>query len=358
MKRVLIIDPYIDVLGGGERHILSIAHVLQEEGYAITLAWKDSAVLSHITSRFGFKNITTEAHFYEKNSIARLAYLRQFEFVFYVTDGSYFFSSAKKTCIFCMYPKKTIYQRTLMNKLKWAPVSFVANSYFTKKYIDTWTKKKSHVIYPYIDEGKFELCGPQVQKEKIILSVGRFYSHLHSKNHGFIIKTFTSLQKKHPAFKSFKLYIVGGLKEEDRDYFNEVQEMASQNKSIHVIPNIPDRTLSDLYSKAMFYWHGAGYGVNIRRDFDKVEHFGITPVEAMAAGAIVCSHNSGGQKEVITAGENGFLYDTPAQLISFTKKMYEDTDKRESVGTSAHQYAKKHFSYAAFKENVLKVLGL
>ena len=38
-KKVGLYDPFIDVMGGGERHILSILQVLESEGYEISIFW-------------------------------------------------------------------------------------------------------------------------------------------------------------------------------------------------------------------------------------------------------------------------------------------------------------------------------
>jgi len=47
------------------------------------------------------------------------------------------------------------------------------------------------------------------------------------------------------------------------------------------------------------------------------EHFGITPLEAMAVGRPVVSCNSGGPCETIIDGETGFLVTNKAQVRHF-----------------------------------------
>ncbi|MFS8159388.1 MAG: hypothetical protein ACMG6E_04085, partial [Candidatus Roizmanbacteria bacterium] len=201
MKKILVIDPYLDVLGGGEKHILSIAKVLQEEGYQVFLASKIIGIEREIKDRFGFDGFKSESYFYSMSFIKRFWYLRSFDFVFYVTDGSYFISPAGKTVIFCMYPKKELYLGTFFNRLKWNASQFISNSFFTKHYIDAWTKKKSTVIYPTLEHASFENFTQQSKKTLSIISVGRFYGHLHSKNHGFLIDSFNKLQAKDKRFK-------------------------------------------------------------------------------------------------------------------------------------------------------------
>jgi len=38
-KKALLYDPYLDVMGGGEKHILSVLQVLENEGYEVNIAW-------------------------------------------------------------------------------------------------------------------------------------------------------------------------------------------------------------------------------------------------------------------------------------------------------------------------------
>ena len=39
IKRVALYDPYLDTLGGGEKHILSILEVFAEQGYEVNIFW-------------------------------------------------------------------------------------------------------------------------------------------------------------------------------------------------------------------------------------------------------------------------------------------------------------------------------
>ena len=58
MKKVLVYSPYMDVLGGGERHILSIADVLSKNGYQIDIAWDDPLIAQKL-SQFLHLDIST-----------------------------------------------------------------------------------------------------------------------------------------------------------------------------------------------------------------------------------------------------------------------------------------------------------
>jgi hypothetical protein len=55
-------------------------------------------------------------------------------------------------------------------------------------------------------------------------------------------------------------------------------------------------------------WHATGYGFDAEQYPAKQEHFGMTTVEAMSAGAVPVVLNTGGQREIVTHGDDGFLW--------------------------------------------------
>ena len=72
--------------------------------------------------------------------------------------------------------------------------------------------------------------------------------------------------------------------------------------------------LAGLYQEAEIYWHGTGLGTDLEQEPEKAEHFGISLVEAMSAGCVVFAYGSGGPREIITDGVDGFLYSSTEDL--------------------------------------------
>lgn len=352
-KTAALYDPYLDVMGGGERHILSILQVLEQQGYDVTVFW-DKNLSSEIKSRLNlqFKNLIFKPNIFRFPSpFTKLQALSGFDTFFYVTDGSYFFSSAKNNYAFCMVPKRDLYLMSPANKIKTFNYRFISNSSYTQKWLDKWGVK-SRVIYPYIMQDFLD-SDLNVGKERIILTVGRFFPHLHAKKQDVVIDAFSLFRKRHP---DFKLVMAGGLKEEDKEYFETLQEKANQTKNVILKPNIPYPELLDLYRRSMFFWHFTGYGVNESEHPDQVEHLGMTPLEAMAAGTVPFCYRAGGPKEVIQDRVNGFLFQTFEELldkmeVSFDQKRYGEMQKK------ARQTVEEKFSYAVFKENVTRTLS-
>jgi GT2 family glycosyltransferase len=73
--------------------------------------------------------------------------------------------------------------------------------------------------------------------------------------------------------------------------------------------------LHELYSRASIYWHATGFSV---AEPAAQEHFGLTILEGMAAGAVPIVFDSGGPPEIVTHGEHGFLFSSVEELVNLT----------------------------------------
>ena len=354
-KKVGLYDPYLDTLGGGEKYILSILEVFAEQGYEINIFW-DRNFNKKIKDRFAFRYIDTSKYlpniFKNKSSPLRtLQSLRTLDYFFYVPDGSYFFSGAKKNFVYAMVPDKKLYSLNLINRLKLLNYRFLTHSFFTQKWLSKFGIK-STVIMPYLDNRLIKQGLSSNKKEKIILSVGRFFSHLHSKRQDLIIKAFKELKNKSKKLSDYKLILAGGLKKEDKSYFSELIELADKDPSIIFKPNIQLNELYRLYKLSNYFWHFTGYGIDEKVKPELVEHFGITPLEAMASGCLTFCYSAGGPKELIKDGENGFLFTDTNQLIDKMIAVDSNDSMKKRVINNAGQFVKKNFSYEVFKAKV------
>ena len=352
-KRASLYDPYLDTLGGGEKYILSVLKVLSEKGIEVDIFWGKN-LSPEIKSRFSL-NFKINWRPVEEISSSFRAWqnLRRYDYFFYVTDGSYFASSAKKNFVYAMVPNKDLYRLDVINKIKLHNYKFITHSGFTEQ----WLKKfgiKSLILLPFIDDKL--LARPPTKKEKIILSVGRFFSHLHSKRQDVAIKTFKALKKTSSLFGDYKLILAGGLKKEDNSYFKQLKKLAGSDKSIVFKPNVSLRELRYLYKRASYYWHFAGYGVDEKKHPEAVEHLGITPLEAMASGCLTFAYCAGGPKETIEDGKTGFLFKTEKELIKKMVGLEKSLNKKKMVMAKAKNIVKKKYSYREFNKKVSKTL--
>lgn len=358
-KEAALYSPYLDTLGGGEKYILSLLKVLENEDYSLDIFW-DKNLQPEFKVKFNLSfdyliNFIPNIFADQFGFVKKLLQLKKYDYFFYVTDGSYFFSTARNNFIYAMVPRASLYRLTTINKLKLANYKFITHSKFTQKYL-TSHNIDSTLLYPYLDK-EFIMAEPETfKKEKIILSVGRFFKYLHSKNQDKIIQCFRELRKSNKKFSDYKLVLAGGLKEEDMPYYESLKKIAGENKSIIFKPNVTFHELYDLYKKSNFYWHFTGLGVDEKLQPEEVEHLGITPLEAMAMGCLTFCVNSGGPKENIQDGKTGFLFGTENELFKKMKIATSKSQYQTKIRRDAKEYVLDHFTFTKFKKNVKELI--
>lgn len=358
-KRVLLYDPYLDVLGGGEQHMLFVLKALEDRGYQITIAHPDPSINRAIEHKFGirFQSVEWNDTLFrpgQMNAIDRARALGAYDLVLTITDGSYFLSFAKHTVLYAMVPQPALYPHKLADRIKTYNWQIIANSRFTQSWLAKWGHT-STVHYPCVAPSALTLYDP-AKKQPLILSVGRFFSQLHSKKHKELIAAFLRL-KSQPVFASYKLVLAGGLKQEDQAYFEELEALCAGDTSIQLMPNCSFTVLQELYTKARYFWHFTGLGVDEAAHPEQVEHLGITPLEAMAAGCITCCVDAGGPHEIITSGTDGFLFHTEDELIE-RMNTYTDPQSLTTMAEAAHARIQDTFSYDAFTKRIASELPI
>ncbi len=357
--KVALYDPFLDTLGGGELHVLSILQVLSSCGYEPYIFW-DKDLSREIKQKFSLhyiNKIKWLPNIFKNKSfpfsiLKTLKALRTFDCFIYVTDGSYFFSSAKKNFVFCMVPYKNLYQMNIVNRLKTFNYQFITNSLFTSGWLTKWGIQNQELC-PYIDDVFFRKTS--IKKERIILSVGRFFPHLHSKQHEIIIGIYKKFLQSRKNLAPYRLILAGGLKKEDENYFRKLQSFIGDDSSIKLEPNLGFNELVSLYQKAELFLHFTGFGVNENEHPEMVEHFGIAPLQAMASGCITFCYNAGGPKEFISDGKNGFLFNSEKELLQKINTVIESPLIQQKITKNAVQLVKTNFSYKVFEQKVKKL---
>jgi glycosyltransferase involved in cell wall biosynthesis len=337
---------------------VSILQVLQNEGFECAIFWnKDlntemsSKLHLEFKDKVRFeKNIFTDRSY---SQLKKMQFLSQYDIFIYVTDGSYFFSPAKKNIIFALVPEKKLFNMSVINKVKTLNSRFITNSRFTQTNLQKWGVP-SAVLYPYLDTEQLEFDPLSAKKEKIILSVGRFFKHLHAKRQDVAIEFFRKMKNEIQGLKDYTLVLAGGLKDEDKEYFDELQKMVTGDPSIHLKSNISYQELTDLYKRSEIYWHLAGYGVDENLNPQLTEHLGISPLEAMSYGCIDFCFNAGGLKETIEDGKTGYLFSSYEELSQKLKNFFSEKD-HSSMQLEAKKYISQTFNYDSFKEKVVKL---
>lgn len=338
-KRALIHDPYWDSLGGGERYTCTFVELLLEQNWEVDIYWNKD-VSTEVKERFGID--ISKAHYCHE------LITNNYDLVFWMSDGSLPISKAKKTIIHLQQPYRHIGGKSIKNLIKSRFYTFVANSKFTKKFVDREFMINSKVIYPPVQTEEFK----PGQKFKQILYVARFSNLTQQKGHSILIESFKKISSQIPDWK-FVLAGNTNVGTTPSDIENLKTLATGFNIEFVLNPNLKD--LRTLNSKSSIFWSASGYGVDENSDPEKVEHFGMTVVEAMSAGAVPIITKLGGHREIISSGEDGYLWDTLEELEKVTIELAKDGKKTAYMSKFA-QNKSKMFSIGRFKNDFIQLI--
>lgn len=336
-----IYTQYLDSLGGGERYVMTIASHWSKT-HRVELLWHDPAVLGKISERFNIdcsRIVCVPNVFASRILPVKLLASRRYDLMFFLTDGSVPMSLARKNILHVQVPFPFL---RLPPPKKWMYQAVVVNSEFTKRHLDPSLAAVSRVIYPPVDISDIR---PDRRKADMVLTVGRFSTHGHTKKQDVLIDAFKRGIDS-GILRGYELVVAGGLMPSDRPFYDTLVDRA-KGYPIRFMPNCTRADLVSLYGKARLYWHAAGFGES---DPALMEHFGISTVEAMAGGAVPLSYDAGGQREIIGHGRTGILWTHPEQLVAESGNLSADHDRWSGMSQAAVAASAK-YSAARFTES-------
>jgi glycosyltransferase involved in cell wall biosynthesis len=355
-QTVVIYTPFDLVFGGGEKYILSVAHAYSTSGFRTVLATR--ARYSRV------RLMALGLDFCLDLGLVELATLDEVTspIDIFISMGNEVYPPVepigKINIHHCQFPfppeSQTKEQVSRLNKIDYV----VVNSEYTKgHYLQAaqsvgFNNLKVVVVSPPISDL------PVTENEKnqnLILSVGRFFVHGHSKNQHMLITAFRELLIKHP---DASLVLAGGLAPgaAHRDYLDMCRDLAKDLPVSFHIDAARDE-ISALMESSSIYWHGAGFEVDPELYPERCEHFGISLVEAMGSKVIPVVVGNGGPDEIVQFGVNGFKYQSVEGLIRHTGLIFDlDDQSREMMRNAAraimHSYgfrqnaAHNHMQYS------------
>lgn len=358
--KIGLYSPYIPKhFGGGEKYFFDVATTLLQKHDVFVLVPDVTEAQKQIKKYEKFLGYSLEGLKWQKSILNtsqkflnKLQWTRQFDVLYYITDGSLFFSLAKKNILHIQVPL-LLDKSSLIEKLKltnWGTKN--TNSSFTKKVIEEcWSTRIEVVHHPKIAIEELEISSAEVRtKRKILLHVGRFFRQLHSKRQDVLLDIYKQLPLQ--LQQEWKLVFIGEV--EDKEYFNELKK-AAQGLPVEFYQGISRRELVSWYQKASLYWHATGYNTDQWQHPERVEHFGITTVEAMAAGCVPIVINKGGQPEILGAELEPLLWETSEECLSITEKMMRDEKLRLSIAQQAMKRAHK-FGAETFERKLWQMI--
>lgn len=340
--RAAIHSQYLDTLGGGERYLLGVVKTLINLGYDVDLEWPNASIIKKLEDRFGVKLTAI-------NVVPDVKRGDGYDVCFWVSDGSVPTLRARKNLLHFQTPFHHMSANNLLNKMKLFRIDhIICNSEFTKKIIDFEYGVDSVVVYPPVDVEKIKTR----RKENLIVYIGRFSKLVQVKGHDTLIDGFKTFLSS-GDMSDWKLVFAGGSEVGTGDYLNNLRKTA-KDLPIEFMENVKYSDLCSLYGSAKFFWSASGFGVDKDNYPEKMEHFGISTVEAMAGGAVPIVFRGGGQSEIVTEGVDGFLWDIPSELVEKTKELIKDKHRYRVVSNNARLNAAK-FSDNQF-ENKFRTL--
>lgn len=348
--KVGIYDQYLDTLGGGEKYILTIASLLSKEN-DVDIFWDHKEIIEEAVKKFdlNLSNVRITNNIFEKQSRReRVKETSEYDAFFAISDGSIPVVGSRKLFLIYQFYHPS-FRPSFFQKLKLRRVTKVlCYSDYVKEGLDKILPKKATVLYPPVDA----IGRGTERKKKMILTVGRFTKGNNTKKQDVLINTFKKLCDD--GLSGWEFHLAGSYLPEDEDLVRSLKDLKG-DYPIFFHENISHNALVKLYQEAALYWHAAGFGEKISEHPERAEHFGITTVEAMSAGAVPVVIDEGGQKEIVENGVSGYTWKTLEELAEKTRTLTADENLMRVLSDGAEKRS-EYFSEEVFKKNLKTLL--
>jgi len=228
----------------------------------------------------------------------------------------------------------------------------MANSEYTRGWIRRLWGVDAEVLFPPI---RVHELHPGTKEAKII-TVGRFFAPGlgHSKKQLEQVRAFGHMVRK-GGLDGWELHVVGGCEPSQLPYLAQLRQAAT-GLPVHIHPNAPRALVDELLGAGSVFWAATGYGEDDERAPWVFEHFGMTTVEAMAAGCVPVVIDKAGQREIVREGVDGYRWTTLGELEARTRELAADPDRCRRLGAAATQRAQA-FSEDAFVRRWEEIAG-
>lgn len=192
---------------------------------------------------------------------------------------------------------------------------FMANSYEVKDRIKKYYGRDSTVVWPAVDVSRFEIKQTAKTKRYGFAIWGR---HVPYKRFDLAIEACNRLK--------LPLTVVGTGPETEN-----LKKIAGL--TITFAGRAPDEELTKIAQSAKAFI------------FPGEEDFGISPVEALAAGTPVIAYHSGGAKDYVIEGKTGHFFNTQTvdSLVSALTEFEKMQFSTKQVAQSAHKFGAERF---------------
>ena len=221
------------------------------------------------------------------------------------------------------------------------PGKLLTNSKFTKQIIGNVLHRDSTVVYPPVNIETFHSkCFKETKDGNTVAVVASYTPKRHIEQVPFIAK----------QSKFAKFVVMGKADEYSRPTLEKLRENVKRfhvEDRVTLLQNVPFKEFLETLSKAKAYLHIMPY-----------DHFGISVVEAMAAGSVPVVHRSGGPWTDILdeqQGTYGFSYSTATEAAKHIDRLVTDEDLRTKIAIRAKNRAKR-YDKTVFMKRIVEVV--
>ena len=202
------------------------------------------------------------------------------------------------------------------------PHHMIANSNYIKQQIEKYYGRDAAVIHPPVDIERFS--GKAEEPRRGFITAGRQTPY---KRIDLAVKACSQL--------NLPLVVLGGGPDHGR-----LKKMAG--KSVTFLRGKSDEELAHYFQTSLAFI------------FPGLDDFGITPVEALAAGTPVIAYKAGGALDYVQPGKNGeFFNEQTAQSLADALSRFNPDGYNNSVITKSAA----RFSPDEFHKNILKYIN-
>ena len=355
MPKFLVVHPYLDIYGGGERVCHNVIKTLVVHGQEVELLTFDfdagryrdivgEDFPKEVNIHSLGKRIEVKPPFTiykrHRNFVKLLKKYRdhlEYDYLFSTQSSSpfepVFLNKAKKNIAYVHFPEIHFdYDRSRFKRKfylwlfkRWVEQGIdkldmvFCNSNYTKEMIMRyWTShgvKDPLVVYPPVNLYNFWCEKPLAERPKRVTYVARFIP----------VKKHEIMKRLAADLPFYEFVSIGGLIDAEKAWFNKFSENLLPNYSLKT--NLPGPDLLEVLHDSRIYVH-LMYG----------EHFGIAPIEGLASGCVTIVHNSGGMKEFIPEEFRWEIYDDLKEKII---RFLEDESAIENWESTRQQFWSK-----------------
>jgi glycosyltransferase involved in cell wall biosynthesis len=328
-------------MGGGERRTAALAVHLARR-HEVTLITERPITREEILRSFGL-DISAVKIIADRSWGLGAEPVETFDVFINNSHGSTLPNRSRHGVYMCMFPDLP------KNDLSSYHV-ITANSQFTAGWIKRKWGYDATVVYSACHN-----MGPPGPKAPTILSVGRFFADAplaHHKNQGIMLNAFIEMVRE--GLTGWELQLVGNPGSQPRDLaFLEQLRAEATGYPVRIETAVELGALRRYFQQASIYWHATGYGSDPIEQPSRQEHFGMTIVEAMSAGAVPIVFRGGGPMEIIRPGFEGFLWSDLPELKRLTaglingRSLFGFFDRRRQLSSRAVKRSRQ-FTVDAF----------